>query len=114
MKRLTTMQEESKVRFGHTRAVFKGGRWVLPIQGKQVVIGATLQGPIARVNKLLKKAGREERVIKGHGYMYLVGGIGLNLGSIYAMNLEKTEEDFQYLRSEVKEKFAAKSINVAI
>lgn len=62
-------------------------------------------GPIARVNALLKKAGRDERVIRGHGYLYLVGGVGLELGSIYAMNLEATEEDFEFLRAEVNDKF---------
>lgn len=66
----------------------------------------TTKGPIARVNALLKKAGREERVIRGHGYLYLVGGIGLELGSIYVMNLEPTEADFKFLRSEVNDKFA--------
>ena len=64
-----------------------------------------IKSPITRVNALLKKAGREERVIKGRGYMYLVGGIGLELGSIAAMNLDRTEKDFLFLRDVVNSRF---------
>lgn len=62
---------------------------------------------ITRVNQLLKQAGREERVVKGRGYMYFRGGEGIHLGSIYAMNLDPTEKDFQFLRSEVNDALAS-------
>lgn len=73
------------------------------------------RSPISRVNGALKQAGRSERLVKGRGYMYFRGGeLDVFLGSIYMMNLEQNERDYQALRSAVVEAFAARGVTLAI
>lgn len=53
---------------------------------------------VTRINALLKKAGREERLVRGRGYYYLFGGdsVMFPLASMYVYFLEPTQADFKY------------------
>jgi hypothetical protein len=68
-----------------------------------------LPTPTSRINKLLKQAGHEIKLVRGRGYYYLIDTgsehhmISQYSTSIYVFWLERTEKDFKFARSEVNE-----------
>lgn len=79
--------------------------------GKTAAMQDGKDSPITRVNAYLASKGRQERVVKGRGYMYFRGGeLDLALGSIYWMGL--TPDDYQLLLNEVKQKFRSEGVTI--
>jgi hypothetical protein len=56
---------------------------------------------VRRINRLLKKAGIENRLVRGNGYYY-VTGVAVSSG-LYVYVLDNTEEDFQMAYAHVKD-----------
>lgn len=60
---------------------------------------------VTRVNAVLKANGREERLVRGRGYYYLINYDGGRSG-LYVFWLEPTEKDFQFALQYVRETLA--------
>lgn len=71
---------------------------------------------ITRINKALKAAGREERLIRGRGYYYLIEGDAMSWysSSIPVCWLEPTDKDFEFARFYVNEMFKDNGISTCI
>ena len=67
------------------------------------------QSPLTLINGALKKAGLEQRLVRGRGYYY-VTGVSCS-SSLYAMWLEKTAHDLHYAREHVNEVLAEEGIH---
>jgi hypothetical protein len=68
---------------------------------------------ITRINRALKKAGRDERLVRGRGYYYLMGGdaSGFPEASIYSYSLNP--EDYDWAWGEVQDMFKKANINLS-
>lgn len=71
---------------------------------------------VTRINNALKAAGREERLVRGRGYYYLIHGESHRWysSSIYCCWLEPTEKDFQFARFNVNKMFEENDIATRI
>jgi len=66
---------------------------------------------LTRVNEDLKKEGRTEKLVRGRGYYYLLGGeSNLPSTSICVYRLEP--EDYEFAREAVKQLFADGGIEI--
>jgi len=67
---------------------------------------------VTRVNRQLAAQGREERLVRGRGYYYLMGGesSGFPATAIYSYRIEP--EDYERTASTVRDLFAAAGIAV--
>jgi len=72
---------------------------------KELLNEATTVSTITRINNILKKNGREERLVRGRGYYYLHGGkaSGFPETSIYTYNIGP--EDFNFAWESVKDMY---------
>lgn len=69
---------------------------------------------VTRINKALKALGREERLVRGRGYYYLIEGESSSFytSSIYTMWIEP--KDFAFAASEVNDMFRRAGIEARI
>jgi len=74
-------------------------------------------GTMARINAALRKAGRAEQLVRGHGYYYLHGGTAANLpqSGIYGgTTFTNTEREFVYTAYEVEGLYRQGGIEVVL
>jgi hypothetical protein len=84
--------------------------------GVSIGRSARAMSTVTRINKALKAAGREERLVRGRGYYYLIEGEAHTWysSSIYVCWLEHTERDFQFARNEINAMFERNGIKERI
>lgn len=70
---------------------------------------------VTRINDAFRKAKRDERLVRGRGYYYVMGELlGYTSTSLPVFSLEATEHDYQYARKTINDMFDEAGIDFQI